>query len=129
MSMKIKNFYKTIILTFIVIILSTLPGSSFNSVNWYDFPHKDKLGHFLMYSVLAYYFSIELLNISEIKVKNIKFIALPIIFTLGGILEIVQGTLIPFRSCDFFDFLSNTAGAIFGFVIFAFRNLKYRQTS
>jgi glycopeptide antibiotics resistance protein len=44
-------------------------------------------------------------------------------------LEIIQGTLIPQRSCDFFDFLSNSAGAGFGFLVFLFffKNSKYHQ--
>jgi hypothetical protein len=68
---------------------------------------------------LVFYFDWTRYSIITKKQKSTKYTwilwLLPILF--GGTMEIAQKYLTNTRSCDFFDFLSNTAGVISGFLL------------
>ena len=109
----ITSFWKTIIWVCIILFLSLSPGNIFPHPSWLMFPHIDKAVHFIMYFVFALVLINDSQHYSKIRLthRQIVFSAL-IVISWGGFLEILQKIPSIHRSCDFFDFLANTLGAI-----------------
>jgi hypothetical protein len=114
------SFWKTITWTFIILILSFLPGNAFEKMNLPDIGFQDLVVHFIMYFFLTFLFITELSHkISIAKNTNLRWI-IPLLaaFILGVITESVQWLWIAGRNGDIIDFLLNMTGATIAFVIF-----------
>ena len=73
-----------------------------------------------MYFIFALVLIHDLHYYSKIRLKRrqIILISVLIVISWGGLLEILQGIPSIHRSCDFFDFLANTVGAVVGSVLY-----------
>ena len=74
-----------------------------------DFEHGDKLGHFLAYGALMFWFCLLYLKTGTRILYAAGFIA------MGIGLEFIQGWLV-YRTYDPFDMLANTIGVALGWV-------------
>lgn len=117
------RFWKSIIITLGILYLSFAPPSTFNGVP--SFNYEDKLVHFLLYSgltcLLIYDFN---KNRNYTKLAFVLIcIAFPII--LGGLVEILQPLYFAPRTAEWFDWFSDIAGVLVGWLSMHFlRKLK-----
>jgi len=117
-SVKQKNLFFIISVYWGIIFLGTsLPGTSLDYIPQYS----DKLKHFVAYlilTILLYWFYLIKNKKKDLTRKQIWFI---IILTGGyGIVDELHQLLIPGRSCDIADWLSDLAGIFLGLVIARF---------
>jgi len=117
-SVKQKNLFFIISVYWGIIFLGTsLPGTSLDYIPKYS----DKLKHFVAYlilTILLYWFYLIKNKKKDLTRKQIWFI---IILTGGyGIVDELHQLLIPGRSCDIADWLSDLAGIFLGLVIARF---------
>lgn len=105
----------------IIIVLSLMPGSSFNSVSPFVLPHTDKLVHFAIYFIMCILW-LQYFKIS--KVGNVSAMAYSLIISIGfGLLmELFQEAFTNKRTGDVWDFAANCMGAIMA--VFAFKILN-----
>jgi VanZ family protein len=115
-----KGFYKTIIVSIIIFILSALPGSTFKEVNISLIPFQDKFVHLSFYLGLSFILLLDYYYFNHYKITNNKVIILLFFFTIlyGGIIELLQGILFKERSAEWLDFIANSIGSIIGTIIF-----------
>ena len=118
-----KYCWKAMAITLLILVVSLLPGPDIPNVKIKYF---DKLVHFCMYAGLCF-FSINGF-IKQTFLPSLRCFCCSFSFvycmTYGGILELVQHYLIIDRTGDWFDFISNSAGA---FVVSAFLAIKYKS--
>ena len=115
-----KNYFWTILLSFVVIILSIIPIPEVPPLE--DIPLFDKWVHFLMYGAVAccvwydYY-----RNRADRKI-TLRTILCTVVYPilLGGILELWQRYLTTCRSGEWLDFIADSIGAFLAFPIGAF---------
>ncbi|NOZ47971.1 MAG: glycine cleavage system protein H [Chlorobi bacterium] len=127
--MKKLKFWKTITWAIIVFILSSLPGSDFDEVPFFNIPYFDKLVHFGMYAVLTFIFLFELNNNSFSTLPKIKAIVLIgfVSISYGLLLEILQKYLFTERSAELADFIANTIGCLVAIFAFLTTTRKYHR--
>ena len=115
-----KNYFWTILLSFVVIILSIIPIPEVPPLE--DIPLFDKWVHFLMYGAVAccvWYDYYRNRADRKITLRTILFtVVYPIL--LGGILELWQRYLTTCRSGEWLDFIADSIGAFLAFPIGAF---------
>lgn len=81
------------------------------------FPHFDKFAHSLMYAALAVAYSIDRCRkIRAAKYKYVILKAIAMVVSLGIFTEFVQW-LLPYRGCDFYDFIADVAGGVISSII------------
>ncbi len=99
----------------LIFILSSLPGEDFPKV---DFEFSDKIVHLIIYAVLYVLFFYSLKNQSK-YVKLQKFAPeYSVLFTsLYGVTDELHQYFVTNRSCEFNDWMADTAGAIIMFFI------------
>lgn len=120
---KALQYWKSILCSVLIFILSTMPSDTVKEDSWYSFEHADKIVHLIMYM------SLSLMVLSDYYKKNnptiVKYIMVFVFAaTYGGTIEILQGTIFETRSADIYDFVVNVIGAISGCLIFIpFRNM------
>ena len=115
-----KNYFWTILLSFVVIILSIIPIPEVPPLE--DIPLFDKWVHFLMYGAVAccvwydYY-----RNRADRKI-TLRTILCTVVYPilLGGILELWQRYLTTCRSGEWLDFIADSIGTFLAFPIGAF---------
>lgn len=94
----------------VVVFLSTFKFGDLPELA--DVPLADKWTHGVMYGGLSAVVWWEYLR-QHIRVRLLPSVAgawlIPVL--LGGLMELVQG-LLPYRSCDVWDFVANSIGAI-----------------
>jgi VanZ family protein len=110
-----------------ILVLTGVPGNYFPEVkSFWDWISPDKLVHLFMFGTL----SILLLYANKTQYFEQKFrYAFWIIFTgvvLGALTEYLQSTLFVRRDGNWFDFIANILGTIFGVFVFI---LFYRKKS
>ena len=84
----------------------------------FNIPYGDKVVHFTFYfvaAVLGSLFFIETKEVKSVLIKNLKILALSLIF-FGIIIEVIQEGMTINRSGDMFDALANSLGVIFGII-------------
>ena len=118
--MKIKNgTYHALLVIYclIIFILSSIPGENFPKV---DFEFSDKIVHVIIYSILYVLFFYSLKNQSKyIKLRS-SALWLSVIFTsLYGMTDEFHQYFVTNRSCEFYDWLADTTGALLMFTIFS----------
>jgi len=99
----------------LIFILSSFPGEDFPKV---DFEFSDKIVHLIIYAVLYVLFFYSLKNQSK-YVKLQKFaLEYSVLFTsLYGATDELHQYFVTNRSCEFNDWLADTAGAIIMYFI------------
>lgn len=95
----------------------------------FRFPNFDKVVHFTMYFTLSIAFILESEGIRLKPGKNNRkpYIAAFLLSAiLGGLIEIMQGTLTTYRSCDIFDWLTDMGGALIGCMVIGLLRRAFR---
>jgi len=106
-------FWKTSLWMLVIILLSFLPGKTFEKITLFDFSYQDLIVHFIMYGVFT------LLLIKDLASKKsahplkkaVWIIPLTACAFLGVVTEIVQYLWIPGRSGSLSDFILNMCGS------------------
>jgi VanZ family protein len=86
------------------------------------FQHQDKLFHFIVYIILAIFWSIYTLKAT---IKGPLWISFFATFSFGIALERVQEIISPFRTYDILDLIANCLGVIVG-TIFVYCFMRYK---
>ncbi len=116
----IKQYKFSLVVAILITIVSLVNDSQLPSVGFFGIKNFDKIIHIVMYMALSYVFFIEQ-NLKKYKeqrsYKVPNWMVLLLLIIMGGLIEIVQPH-ISNRSCDLYDFLSNSAGAFFGYILY-----------
>jgi VanZ family protein len=112
----IRNNKFSIIIAFIIVILSLTSSEDLQKISIIHFKGMDKVIHFIMYFV---FMSVILFENRKIVARtgNLFLIAL-IPFFFGALMELLQSLLTTSRSGSIYDLLSNLAGILFSALIF-----------
>lgn len=102
-----------------IFILCAIPGKNLPHYSWADLLSVDKLVHFTMFFVLTVLFKRGFVQqaVSILSSKQDVILVLSGIL-YGGSLELMQSYFYIDRSGSWFDFLSNSLGAIAGVYFF-----------
>jgi len=122
----IKMFVPAIIWAIIILILSSLSGSTMKQFDWSDIANIDKMGHLFFYAVLSFLtlFGFYKNGLKNISIRNILTSTIMVV-SYGGLIEILQYSLIKGRYFDLLDFLANIIGCTVGIIIFMYlKNLR-----
>ncbi len=116
MKIFILKYYKSLIITILITILSLLPGSDTPKIHFINIPYLDKYIHFFMYFFLS---GIIIFDSKRVGDRNLKFylIIITAIIIFGITLESIQENYITGRSGEFFDVIANSTGTIIGLII------------
>ncbi|MBK8551500.1 MAG: VanZ family protein [Ignavibacteria bacterium] len=106
----------------IIFILSSIPGDDFPQVG---FQFGDKIVHFIIYAILFSLFFYSLKNQSK-YVRLQKFaLEFSFLFTvLYGITDELHQYFVPYRSCEFYDWVADAAGGLFMYLMFKYFSEK-----
>lgn len=109
----------------IIFIESSIPGNNLPKV---EFEFSDKIIHFLIYSILCLLFFYSLKNQSK-SIKLQKFAPeFALLFTsVYGITDEVHQYFVPNRSCEFYDWVADLAGALVVYLFFRFVILRKKE--
>ncbi len=114
----------TILFAILILILSIIPPDIKGDTPSFYFPGMDKIIHALMYGSFTIVVLHEFLKNRYFNFIKVAWI-LSGIFTYSILMEIVQLTLIAYRSGDVWDILANLAGILSGAVLmFIFKKLR-----
>lgn len=111
-----------------ILVLTGIPGSVFPRIK--PIIGMDKVVHILMYATFAFLciwgYRKQFISNGEDYRKRALRLTILISITYGGLTELIQEFLIPTRTGDCFDFLSDTIGSLLGVLIFHlfFKNKK-----
>lgn len=104
---------------FILLIL-LLPGSKVDNLLLFDIIPADKMVHFILFMILSLFNTVGWFKLKgDIISKGRKYLSTIIFCGLfAGTTEILQMVVATEREADWFDFLTNLLGTMFGIVIF-----------
>ncbi|MCX6330061.1 MAG: VanZ family protein [Bacteroidia bacterium] len=106
----------SIIIAFIIIILSLTSSEELQKISIIHFKGMDKVIHFIMYFVFMSVILFE--NRKRVgRTGNLFLIAL-IPFFFGALMELLQSLLTSSRSGSIYDLIFNLAGILFSVLIF-----------
>lgn len=114
--------YVPLVLYWSVLFLATsLPVNSVPSVGI-----SDKIEHFAAYAVLAFLLYMALSTQEKVKVLAEKaYFFTFIIVTFYGIADELHQTLIPGRSCEFYDFVADFFGMLIGLFLVKILRIEF----
>ena len=116
-SLKFKHFVPALVWLLLILILSGYPGKQLPKIPIWQI---DKFAHTIMYGVLSVCLCLPFIKQFHEKKRHV-IIGVKIVFfgiCYGGIMEILQTHIFINRSGNWYDFLSNSLGAILGVLIF-----------
>ena len=115
-----RNSYPGILCGIAILILTGLPGSLLPSVK--PVIGLDKVVHILMYATFAFLclwgYRKQFIDNGIAYRKRAIWLAVIISIAYGGLTEIIQETLVPGRTGDWFDFLADGIGTGIGALVF-----------
>lgn len=117
MEPKKKYLYIALFWTVLVTFLSLV--NNIKSDIGLEIPYKDKIVHFVFYSVFTGIWGLFFLTFQKNKNKTLLLVFFFSIF-YGIIMEICQGMFTTTREPDVYDVLANTLGSVFGWCILCF---------
>ncbi len=106
----------TFLLSLVIIFLSVFPFGPMEA--GLDVPFADKWVHFAMYGAMSFTLLFDFSknhNSGKVKTNHI-IISLMLSASLGGIMELIQGYFLIYRSGDWIDVLANCLGAAMGVI-------------
>lgn len=128
MNVKLKSFSLPILWIFVIIFLSVSSTDEL-SESWFslDFPHADKLVHFVMYMVLTYLLlrSLAKENLLASRKWLAVIILIPII--LGILMEFIQGQYLVERNFELLDIIANISGTLIACIFYKIFNKKRKD--
>lgn len=109
----VRVYWKALSWNLIILILSLMPSDGIPDSKWWQFPHIDKVVHFIMYAILTFLI-LQKNHIMFGKFKQINVLALTFfyVFFMGFFIEILQNSFLIGRNFDIFDVVANTAGLV-----------------
>ncbi|WP_430814349.1 VanZ family protein [Carboxylicivirga sp. RSCT41] len=114
-----KKYHKTLSIILIITVLSLINTVRIKPDNLPVIPHFDKIVHFLMYFTLGFVFMFEYYIHHHKTITRVsKILILPLIY--GGIMEVLQYAVTPYRSGDWWDMLANGCGIFAAFIAVAY---------
>ena len=117
-----KKFLPLIIWTLIIFGLCSMPGKIIPRISWLELLSFDKFVHAGMFFVEQVLFMRALSYLNKKIVVGILVLLFCILY--GGSLELMQFYVFSSRSGDVLDFIANSTGALFGFLLFSKINKK-----
>ena len=119
------QYRKTIFISLLVLILSTIPGNSLHKVPIIEIPNLDKLIHFIMYFSLATSLLLDVYKVRSFVSFRVVWFTIFYSFLYGILMELLQKYFVENRTSDILDVLANTVGLLFA--IFFFLKIKKYQ--
>lgn len=111
-----------IVYCLLIFILSSVPGEKLPNV---DFEFSDKFVHIIEYSILYILFFYSLKNQSKyVKLQNYALEFAVLFTSLYGITDEIHQYFVLNRSCEFLDWVADTAGALLMYFIIRWRLKK-----
>jgi len=104
----------TLCITFLLLFPAT-------NVPKIDVPSSDKIGHIVLFTILVVLWTV--LVFMKVKKVGMKVWWVSIgAFIYGIVIEVLQGLFFESRTADIWDVVANSAGILFGWLIF--QNIK-----
>lgn len=120
----------SILLTILIVLLCLIPSSSIPHTSLFSIPYFDKFVHFSMYAPLSFVALMESRITRQYSRYHLYIMIM--IFLLGGVIEILQATVVTSRAAEWTDMLANLIGLLTGYLAFRlmgefriFRFLKF----
>jgi len=110
MSNILKNYWKSILFTLLILYLSFAKPASFKDINVINLT--DKTAHYLIYVAYGVILIFDFLRKNKNSYSTFAFILYCILFPimLGGVIEIVQETFFKPRAAEWIDWLADIFG-------------------
>ncbi len=127
--MKMKLLIAGLLWSILILVVCSIPGDALPTKPFIKIPHFDKFVHAMLYLPYAIIISAHFhLNVNKIKTPLAIFITLMIVFSFGGIIELLQEYAFVHRSADWFDLMSDVIGGIIGLLLY-YLFLKFLRPS
>ena len=110
----------TILLAFLIVLLSLVPSSSIPSSRLFNIPYLDKLVHFSMYASIGFVALMESRCVKNCQLFHLILVL--VIFLMSAIIEVLQATVVATRAAEWYDLFANFSGLVAGYV--AYRVLR-----
>lgn len=116
----LKNYWKSILFTFLLFYLSFAKPASFKDLNVMQIT--DKTAHYLVYVAYGMTFIFDFLRKNRNGYSLVDFLIFCILspILLGGAIEIVQETFFKPRSAEWIDWLADILGILTAWGIMSF---------
>lgn len=107
----LKPFVPGILWWLFSLVLFTMPGAALPTVSWFDTLHVDKWVHAFLFFTMVFLFYRPFKN-NRVTLQLYRWsFTIPVLGVLYGVvIEILQHTVIPYRSFDVWDIVANTVG-------------------
>jgi VanZ family protein len=106
----------TILLAFVIVLLSLVPSSSIPSSRLFNIPYLDKLIHLSMYASIGF---VALMESRCFKnCWRFHLLLVMVIFVMSAIIEVLQATVVASRAAEWFDLFANFSGLVAGYVAY-----------
>jgi len=124
---KIKYHIPYLLITVGIFSFSSFPGDSLPDLS---FEFSDKIIHFTIYLFLMISFFIAINNSNQNNFLRKSPVVFSLIITiLYGATDELHQYFVPNRSCDIWDFVANTLGAVIaGYIIYIYLRKKQNNT-
>lgn len=99
----------------LIAFLSLVNVNSDSTPGWTDILHADKIGHLVVYGILAYLMRRDRIHVVVVFLVVILF---------GTTMEFLQERYFEFRQFELLDIIANISGALIGMVIYQYFQKK-----
>jgi VanZ family protein len=106
----------SILLAFVIVLLSLAPSSKFPVSSVYDIPYIDKIVHILMYGSLGFVALMESRCARRCNLYHL--IVFLVIWFSSAVIEVLQATVIYSRGAEWTDLLANFLGLVGAYIAF-----------
>ena len=106
----------SILVAFVIALLSLAPASSFPVSSVYDIPYIDKIVHILMYGTFGFVALMESRCTRHCIVYHL--LILLTIWLASALIEILQATIVETRGAEWTDLLANFLGILAAYLAF-----------
>jgi VanZ family protein len=119
--MALKPLIPSILWASLILLAIGIPGSYIPQTGLIRFAHMDKMVHFGLFAVLGFLLCFGLNNQKREDLSRYYAVTTIILGVFyGAITEILQYLIISMRYGNFFDFIANAFGTIFGVLVYVF---------
>jgi len=106
----------SILLVILIALLCLIPSSSIPYTSLFYIPYFDKIVHFSMYASLGFVAFMESRITRQYSINHLYIMIA--IFSMSGVIEILQATVVPSRAAEWTDLLANFIGLLSGYLAF-----------
>lgn len=113
----LKNYWKSILATGIILLLSFMVPPRIHMLNQIEF--KDKYAHVILYLMLSFILVWDTRR-SGNRRNDLKSILICLVYPilLGGLIEILQTAFFPPRTAEWLDWAADTLGTFAGIAVY-----------